>query len=73
MAEYVFQGTVTQFCKYGGKKEEYHVTACSIEQAKARIRISFNGKHGFVKERFVEMKDVRVYESTLSPPPKLSS
>ncbi len=74
MAGYVFRGTVTEFCKYGGKAKEYRTKASSLNQAKVKIRIRFNREHGFVEDKYVEMKNVSIYEPPLSPPPpKLSS
>ncbi len=63
MKKKLYHTVVTQFCKFGGDAIHYWKYAYTRKENKGLVRIDFNNRHDFVKENYVEMELVKVYES----------
>ena len=59
----LYHTVVTQFCRWGGDPIDYWKHAKNWEENQKLVANDFNKKHGFVKENYVKMELVKVYEN----------
>jgi len=64
----LYQGVVTELCRYGALEEIFFTYAFSQLQAMRFIKQKFNKAHGFVEWKYVEMEvNVVPREKALAP------